>query len=100
MNSQFESLQSESESIAEKIDQMSYSVSRLLTESSFDENSVLESEQRLSSYQDMFRKFSVTTIEELLVETDSLKHSLDILENYQDELISLINSLALCPTLP
>ena len=92
-NDKYETLKTDCESIAERIDQFSYSLSQLVNESIYDENQVLESEQRLSSYQDLFRKFAVSSVEELLEEASDLKNSLDILENYQDQLIDLINSL-------
>ncbi len=92
-SSKYDNLSSECESIAERVDQLSYSISQLMEETSFDENKVIESEQRLSSYQDLFRKFGVSCVEELLEEATSLKDSLGILENYQEQLITLINSL-------
>jgi len=89
-----EVLQTRAGEIATQLDDFSYEISKLLASFDIDESELEEAQSRLFGYQELFRKHSAATIDDLLRETDRLKKELEDLESATFDIEKALTTLA------
>ena len=90
---QYLEIAKESEDCALKIDELSYSLGQLSSSMDFDEDDLESSQERLSSYQELFRKMAVVDIDGLMNETERVRDELTFLESAAVEVKSLLKDM-------
>lgn len=91
----WQNLINEASDLASKIENFSYNISREFSSLDFDEGQIESSEERLASYQDLFRKLSVSDVNELLSVMERLKEEIKFLENAEEEVLKLLQEFSI-----
>ncbi len=86
-------LADEATSLASRVDELSFQVGKALSGMEVDENDLEAAQERLSGYQDLFRKLAVQDIDGLLVEQDRLLSELSFLESAAVEVKTRLKTL-------
>lgn len=88
-----EELKARVESAAREIEDIHFSLSAKVSTFEIDENSIEDAQERQFGYQELFRKHSVKTIEELLAVFLELKNDVGSLENAKEKIQELLVTL-------
>lgn len=77
-----------------QLNDMSYSLGKLMSELDIDESQLDQWQERLGAYKDLCRKMSVQDVHSLLAERDRLEEEIGFLESAESELIERLAKLA------
>lgn len=89
-----QSIADEAKVIANRLDDLSYELGKILAKLDFDETKLEASQERLARYQEFFRKLSVSGILELITEKERLKSELEFAESASNSIDEMLRRLA------
>ncbi len=82
-----------SQDIAQKLDDLSYSIAQSLKEHDVDDEKLEQAQERLATYQELFRKLGVNDAEQLTLELCNLQERMRLVEQAEKKVTSLVATL-------
>lgn len=82
-----------SQDIAQKLDDLSYSISQSLKSNDLDEETLEKAQERVATYQDLFRKLGVSDVEALVQELQNLQERMTLVEQSEQKVSTLLDQL-------